>query len=76
LRCVVANWGLGLILCCIGSRARRRSRTSDAESGQVFAGTPDVVVERPTERLAEVAAWRAALHRGERIQDTTTVSRA
>lgn len=48
----------------------------DAESGQVFAGTPDVVVERPTEQLAEVAAWRATLHRGDRTQDPKTLSRA
>jgi pyruvate,orthophosphate dikinase len=32
----------------------------DAESGLVFAGTPKMVVERPTKQLDEVAAWRAA----------------
>jgi pyruvate,orthophosphate dikinase len=33
----------------------------DAEAGLVFAGAPAVTEERPTEQLAEVAAWRAAL---------------
>ena len=33
----------------------------DAESGLVFAGTPRVVEERPTDALEEVAVWRRAL---------------
>jgi pyruvate, orthophosphate dikinase len=32
----------------------------DAESGVVFAGAPAITEERPTERLREIAAWRAA----------------
>jgi pyruvate, orthophosphate dikinase len=32
----------------------------DAESGLVYDGAPAITEERPTERLQEVAAWRAA----------------
>jgi pyruvate, orthophosphate dikinase len=33
----------------------------DAESGLVFAGTPAVVEDHPTDQLDEVAAWRTAV---------------
>ena len=36
----------------------------DAEAGLVFAGTPAVIEERPTDALSEVAAWREAMSAG------------
>jgi len=35
----------------------------DAESGVVFAGTPEITEERPTKALGEIAGWRAKLSR-------------
>jgi pyruvate,orthophosphate dikinase len=47
----------------LGPRTLREGDTIclDAEGGRVLEGEPEVVVERPVELLAEVAAWRAAL---------------
>ena len=33
----------------------------DAESGLVFAGAPEIVEERPTDALGEIAVWRASV---------------
>jgi pyruvate,orthophosphate dikinase len=47
----------------LGPRTLREGDTIclDAEGGRVLEGEPEVVVERPVELLAEVAAWRVAL---------------
>jgi pyruvate,orthophosphate dikinase len=51
-RCALAGeWlGEGDIICL------------DGHSGWVFAGAPQLVIERPTAYLAEVAKWRASVH--------------
>jgi len=36
-----------------------RTGPFDAEAGLVYAGAPEVTEDRPTQQLAQVAAWRA-----------------
>ena len=63
--CIVGCAGLTVDLaarrCCIGGVWMNEGDelSLDGNSGQIFAGTPQVVVEKPTDYLAQVARWRA-----------------
>ncbi len=60
----------------IGSRtlAEGDEITLDGESGLVFAGSPEVVEERPVAELAVVAAWRDDRQAGDSDPDVRTVA--